>query len=110
MKEKASDLTKALCLRILAKSFLTAYALCTAFHAPLAPGQYETFIDYAIASIYEILGEYDLRFFLLLLLAVVFYRFAHRRLEGTEQDGRSSALLRLSAPRSSQRRPRPRYR
>ena len=39
MKEKASDLTKALCLRILAKSFLTAYALCTAFHAPLAPGQ-----------------------------------------------------------------------
>ena len=85
MKEKASDLTKALCLR----SFLTAYALCTAFHAPLAPGQYETFIDYAIASIYEILGEYDLRFFLLLLLAVVFYRFAHRRLEGTEQDGRS---------------------
>ncbi len=93
MKEKASDLTKALCLRILAKSFLTAYALCTAFHAPLAPGQYETFIDYAIASIYEILGEYDLRFFLLLLLAVVFYRFAHRRLEGTEQDGRSSALL-----------------
>ena len=93
MKEKASDLTKALCLRILAKSFLTAYALCTAFHAPLAPGQYETFIDYAIASIYEILGEYDLRFFLLLLLAAVFYRFAHRRLEGTEQDGRSSALL-----------------
>lgn len=93
MNENRPAPTKALCLRIPIKSFLTAYALCAAFHAPLRPAQYETVIDYAIAAIYEILGEYDLKFFLLLPLAAVFYGFAQKRLEGTEGDGRSCGLL-----------------
>ena len=69
MKENRPAYTKAACLNISCKSFLTAYALCAAFHAPLDPSQYETAIDLCIASIYELLGAYDLKFLLLSILS-----------------------------------------
>lgn len=56
------------------KSFLTAYALSVPFHAPLQAAAYETTLDYVIASIYELLGSYDLKFILLFILCIWFYR------------------------------------
>ncbi len=47
------------------KGLLTAYALLTVFHAPLSLSHYETTLDYLIASIYELLGEYDFRIILI---------------------------------------------
>ncbi|MDE6516807.1 MAG: hypothetical protein K2L18_03025, partial [Acetatifactor sp.] len=58
----------------LARAFLTAYALSMAFHVPFTVAQYETGIDYAIAAIYELLGEYDFSFLLIFGLCVLFYR------------------------------------
>lgn len=57
------------------KSFLTAYALCVVFHAPLIPGYYETGLDYLIASVYELLGDFDFKFILTFILCFFFYRF-----------------------------------
>ena len=93
MTENAYGLTKAACLKIFIKSFLTAYALCAVFHAPLEPGCYETSIDYAIASIYELLGTYDLKFLLVLILSAFCYFFAAARFG--EKDGgiRSSVIM-----------------
>ena len=71
MREQTSSRPQIACLKIFVKSFLTAYALCTAFHAPLTRAGYDTFIDYAIASIYELLGEYDLKFLLFLILLFI---------------------------------------
>ena len=62
-------------VKIFLKSFLTAYALSAVFHVPLIPSSYETGLDFVIASVYELLGEYDLKFFLLLLLGLGFYGF-----------------------------------
>lgn len=73
-----------------AKSFLTAYALRAVFHAPLDPYAYETGQDYAIASIYELLGTYDLMFLFLLILALCFYStWARRSPEGSSSVGLS---------------------
>lgn len=58
----------------LCNSFLTAYALSVSFHAPLNPAAYETTPDYVIASIYELLGSYDLKFILLFMFCIWFYR------------------------------------
>lgn len=92
MTENAYGLTKAACLKIFAKSFLTAYALCVVFHAPLEPGSYETAIDYAIASIYELLGAYDLKFLLVLILSAFCYGFAARQ-SGEKDSGRRSSRI-----------------
>jgi len=95
-KEKLS-FTNASCretmVRIL-KSFLTAYALCAVFHAPLDPARYETSLDFAIASIYELLGMYDFKFLLLLVLSYIFYGFSRSiSLSHPESPRQSSALL-----------------
>ncbi len=92
MTENTHGLTKTACLKIFAKSFLTAYALCTVFHAPLEPGRYETAIDYAIASIYELLGEYNLKFLLVLVLSAFCYRFAARQ-SAEKGSGRHSSVI-----------------
>lgn len=78
MKENVTSHTKAACAKLCAKSFLTAYALCATLHAPLEPSQYETAIDYTIASIYAFLGAYDLKLVLLLILCGLFYRARDR--------------------------------
>lgn len=93
MKEKLSSYTKADCLVIFAKSFLTAYALCAVFHAPLSLSDFETAIDYCIASIYELLGSYDLKFLLLLILSAFFYGVCKKRLERTGEKRNSSVIL-----------------
>ena len=92
MREQTSSRPQSACLKRFVKSFLTAYALCTAFHAPLTRAGYDTFIDYAIASIYELLGEYDLKFLLFLILAAVCYGYGDRRRE----NGASHSFLILA--------------
>ena len=71
------------------KGFLTAYALTAVFHEPFSRGQFETVLDYIIASVYELLGEYRLEFVLIWLLTSIFYW----RLEETD----SSSLTEVGA-------------
>lgn len=92
MTENAHGLTRLACLKIFIKSFLTAYALCAVFHAPLEPAGYETSIDYAIASIYELLGAYDLKFLLVLVLSAFCYFFAAAHI-GKKGPGRRSSVI-----------------
>lgn len=54
------------------KALLTAYGFLTVFHAPLIREHYE-FMDFITASIYEILGKYDLVFVLVFALLFWFY-------------------------------------
>lgn len=65
--------------RLFLKSFLIAYALCVVFHAPLEPSWYETGIDFVIASVYELLGNYDIRFFFVLIIVFGFYFTEYRQ-------------------------------
>lgn len=78
----------------LLKSFLTAYALCVTFHAPLIFSQYETGLDYAIASVYELLGVYDIKFIFLWIVCAFFYGFWARHQEAMNL--RQNASLALS--------------
>lgn len=90
MKSFFSSFTKAALLTVFVKSFLTAYALSAVFHAPLNPSFYETKRDYVIASVYELLGTYDFKFILLLLLCFCFYRFVNSRMLSKYSSGKSS--------------------
>ena len=47
---------------LLIKSFFVAVAMTTEFNVGLKPEFYETKIDYIIASIYELLGRYNVTF------------------------------------------------
>ncbi len=58
---------------LLLKSFLTAVAITTEFNVVLKPELYDTKMDYIIASIYELLGNYDVKFIFVWLLAGVFF-------------------------------------
>lgn len=59
---------------LLLKSFLTAVAITTEFGVALKPELYDTKVDYIIASIYELLGNYDVKFiFVWLLSGILFY-------------------------------------
>lgn len=60
---------------LLLKSFLTAVAITTEFGAVLQPEFYETKIDYMIASIYELLGNYNVEFLFVWMLSAVFFGF-----------------------------------
>lgn len=77
-------------VRWLGYSFLTAYALTTVFRQPFAVAEYETTLDYIIASIYELLGEYDFRFLCIWGLAYCFYTCLHSKYD---TKGKSSKLL-----------------
>lgn len=79
MRSLFSDERKNKIVNLLVQSFLTAYALSTPFHASLQFAAYETKLDYIIASVYELLGIYDLKFVLLFFLFVMFYgQLVHR--------------------------------
>lgn len=81
-------------LKCLLKSFFTAYALSVPFHTPLQPAAYETGLDFVIASVYELLGTYDLKFILLFILCICFYRYLDRRQEKTSAfSGKGAAAL-----------------
>lgn len=73
MKRVLEDVSKKNHLIVLLGSFLTAYAFTAAFHEPLHPDAYDTYLDYVIASAYEFLGTYDLRFLFISLLGAAFY-------------------------------------
>ena len=72
------------------KGFLTTYALTTTFHAPFYTFYFETVFDYIIASIYELLGEYQLEFVLIWMLTGVFY---YHMGEKTDLKKHSSGVL-----------------
>lgn len=61
--------------RQLLKGFLTSYALTVVFHKALVLGNYETNLDFWIASIYELLGSYDFRFILVGIVCSLFYLY-----------------------------------
>ncbi len=54
------------------KALLTTYGFLTVFHAPLMQEHYEA-MDFITASIYEVLGKYDLLFVLVFALLFCFY-------------------------------------
>lgn len=56
-----------------AGALLAAYALTAEFHAPFTVNHFETVIDYAIASGYELLGEYNFSFLLIWGLCILFF-------------------------------------
>lgn len=92
MKSRFSALTKTAFPQLLLKSFFTAYALCGVFHTPLNRSFYETGVDFMIASIYELLGTYDFRFFLLFSISFCFYKYW-----GSKALPRTKSSLPLSA-------------
>ena len=55
------------------KGLLTAYAFLSVFHEPLLRSHYDTALDYLIASVYELLGEYDFRIILIGIACGFFY-------------------------------------
>lgn len=61
-------------LFMLLKAFLSAFALTAVFHAPLVAAVYEEKIDFYIASVYELLGNYDFHFLLILVAAFAFFK------------------------------------
>lgn len=61
------------------KGFLTAYALTTEFHRPLVAAHYESTLDFLIASVYELLGEYNLMFLMIWVLAMAFYHLFEKK-------------------------------
>ncbi len=68
-------------IMVLLQGFLVAIALTSEFHMPLQVASYETKLDYIIASIYELLGEYNFQFILVWLLGTVFFYFMKDRVE-----------------------------
>ena len=76
------------------KSFLTAYALSVPFYPPLSPAAYETSLDYMIASVYALAGFYNLKFILVFILCIFFYRqFAQKLKSDTNFFGKGSVVL-----------------
>jgi len=69
-------------LFILLKAFLSAFALTAVFHAPLVATAYEEKIDFYIASVYELLGNYDFNFMLIFVAGFAFYKVAGEKLKG----------------------------
>ena len=75
MSSEEHSCSKASFWPLFIRSFLTAYALCVVFHAPLELEEYDTLLDFVIANIYEFLGGYDVKFIIVLLVAGTFYYF-----------------------------------
>jgi len=63
------------------KAFLTAYAFLTVFHVPLVREHYEI-ADFITASVYELLGEYNLIFVIVFALLAYFYHRAGKTAKG----------------------------
>lgn len=73
-------------LFILLKAFLSAFALTAVFHAPLVATAYEEKIDFYIASVYELLGNYDFNFLFIFVAGFVFYKVSGEKL-GEQKPG-----------------------
>lgn len=74
-----------------AKAFMTAFALLTVFHAPLERAMYETTVDYIIASVYELLGNYDFAFAPVFIMCCLFYY--HRYAADGERKGNGATAV-----------------
>ena len=81
-------------IKLLLKSFLITVAITTELGMPLRTELYETKIDYVIASIYELLGNYDVKFIFIWILAGVFLFFMEGKvlLKGREKKNTSVGL------------------
>ncbi len=55
------------------KAFLTSFALTAVFHEPFVLNDYETVVDFVIASVYELLGVYNFTFLLVMVISAFFY-------------------------------------
>lgn len=73
MKAKINDSRLKAFLLNLMKALFTTYAFTVVFHPPLIPEHYEK-VDYLTASIYELLGKYDLLSLCLVGLLFFFYQ------------------------------------
>ncbi len=62
-------------IKMLLQGFLVAFALTSEFHMPLQMAAYESKLDYVIASIYELLGEYNFQFILMWIVGTTFFYF-----------------------------------
>lgn len=69
------------------QGFLIAYALCKESHLPLVKESFETGLDYLIANIYELLGEYDLPFLVVAVLGVCYFSIVKKYIETLELQG-----------------------
>ena len=76
----------------LLNSFLTAVAVTTEFGLPLRPEFYETKIDYIIASIYELLGNYNVEFLFVWLLAAVFFMTLGNKTVLQDRDKKNTSI------------------
>lgn len=64
------------------KGLLTAYAFLVVFHEPFMIGAFEERIDFLTASVYELLGDYDIRLLFMGIICAFFYGYADRCKEG----------------------------
>ena len=78
---------------LLIKSFLMAVAMTMEFGTGIKPEYYENNIDYIIASIYDLLGEYDVKFLFVWLLAGVFLFFLETKIK---KEGKKCAPVGLA--------------
>ncbi|MCD8131785.1 MAG: DUF6020 family protein [Lachnospiraceae bacterium] len=78
-------MVKRLCVFL--KAYLTAFALTAAFHAPLVRADYEDRLDFIIASVYELLGEYQLQLLLVFGLCLFIYWHMEEKEEGESRKG-----------------------
>ena len=77
---------------LLIKSFFVAVAMTVEFGTGLKPEFFDNNIDYIIASIYDLLGEYDVKFLLVWLLAGVFLFFLETKMNLKEKRKTSVVL------------------
>lgn len=77
---------------LLLKSFFVAVAITTDFHEVLKPGMYETKIDYIIASVYELLGNYNLNFIFVWILAGVFFFCLKGKAVWKEKENKNTSI------------------
>ncbi len=78
-------------LSVLIKAYLTAFALTVTFQAPLQMADYESRLDFIIASVYELLGEYQFRLLLVAGLCGFLYWYMER--QGCTKRERGFSLL-----------------
>lgn len=61
-------------------AFFISFACTVQFHKPSVPGDYEEHIDYLLAQVTELLGEYTFPAFFLFVLALIFLKYTDARL------------------------------
>ncbi|MCD7751856.1 MAG: DUF6020 family protein [Lachnospiraceae bacterium] len=78
-------------LSVFIKAYLSAFALTVTFQAPLQAADYEDRLDFIIASVYELLGEYQFR--LLLVAGLIAFVYWYMEKQGCAERERGFSLL-----------------